>query len=281
VTGLPGARVEANGLSFHVVDEGPRDAETVVLLHGFPDSSYMWREQIQALTDAGFRVIAPDLRGYGESDKPQAVEAYRMETLVRDVVEILGALEVEQTNVVGHDWGAALSWSFAAFVPGMVQRLAVLAVGHPKAFFRALTRSSQGARSWYMLLFQIPRFSEAVISRNDFAFFRRFGGRGMPDVEKYVQDLSRPGALTAALNWYRANAKPWERPQQDVPNVAAPTMGMWGSRDVALTERQMVDSADYVDGPFRYERLEGAGHWMMLERPGEVNDLLLEFLAKP
>ena len=105
--------------------------------------------------------------------------------------------------------------------------------------------------------------------------------RGVPDLEKYVADLSRPGALTAALNWYRANAKPWQRPQQDVPNVTAPTLGMWGSRDVALTERQMVDSADFVEGPFRYERLEGAGHWMMLERPGEVNDLLLEFLAKP
>ena len=272
-------RIEANGLSFHVVDDGPRDGEPVLLLHGFPDSSYMWREQVPALTGAGFRVIAPDLRGYGESDKPQEVQAYRMQTLVRDVVEILGAVDVSEANVVGHDWGAALAWSLAAFVPGMVKRLAVLAVGHPKAFFRALTRTSQGARSWYMLLFQIPRFSEAMISRNDFAFLRRFM-RGVPDLEKYVADMSRPGALTAALNWYRANAKPWERPQ-DVPNVTAPTLGMWGSRDVALTERQMVDSADFVEGPFRYERLEGAGHWMMLERPDEVNDLLLEFLAKP
>ena len=274
-------RVEANGLSFQIVDDGPRDGEPVLLLHGFPDSSHMWREQIPALTGAGFRVIAPDLRGYGESDKPQEVEAYRMQTLVRDVVGILGEVDVSEANVVGHDWGAALAWSLAASVPGMVKRLAVLAVGHPKAFFRALTRTSQGARSWYMLFFQIPRFSEAVISRNDFAAFRRMAGRGVPDLEKEIADLSRPGALTAALNWYRANAKPWQRPQQDVPNVSAPTMGMWGSRDVALTERQMVDSADYVDGPFRYERLEGAGHWMMLERPGEVNDLLLEFLAKP
>jgi pimeloyl-ACP methyl ester carboxylesterase len=272
-------RIEANGLSFHVVDEGPRDAEPVLLLHGFPDSSWMWREQIPALTGAGFRVIAPDLRGYGESDKPQAVEAYRMQTLVQDVVGILGELDVTQANVVGHDWGAALAWSFAAFVPGMVKRLAVLAVGHPKAFFHALTRTSQGAKSWYMLFFQIPRFSEAVISRNDFAALRRLS-RGDPDVERYVQDLGRPGALTAALNWYRANAKPWERPQE-VPNVSAPTLGMWGSRDVALTERQMTVSADFVYGPFRYERLEGAGHWMMLERPAEVNDLLLEFLAKP
>jgi len=274
---LPGTRIETNGLTFHVVDEGPRDGRPVLLLHGFPDSSWMWREQIPALTGAGYRVIAPDLRGFGQSDKPQEVEAYRMETLVRDVAGILGELGVKETNVVGHDWGAALSWSIAAYLPGTVTRLVVLAVGHPKAFFRALTRTSQGARSWYMLFFQIPRFSEAVISRNDFAAFRRLM-RGVPDLDRYVEELSRPGALTTALNWYRANAKPWQRPQQDIPNVTAPTLGMWGSSDFALTERQMMDSGEFVDGPFRYERLE-AGHWMMLQRPDEVNELLLEFLG--
>jgi pimeloyl-ACP methyl ester carboxylesterase len=201
-----------------------------------------------------------------------------MQTLVQDVAGILDAVGVEQAHVVGHDWGAALSWSFAAFLPGRVRRLAVIAVGHPKAFFRALTRSAQGMRSWYMLFFQIPRFSEAVLARNDFAAFRRFM-RGVPDVDKYVADLSRPGALTAALNWYRANAKPWAR-GRDVPNVAAPTLGVWGSRDVALTERQMTDSAEFVDGPWRYERFDGAGHWLMLEQPDRLNSLLIEFLSE-
>jgi pimeloyl-ACP methyl ester carboxylesterase len=236
----------------------------------------MWRNQIEGLTKAGYRVIAPDLRGRGQSDRPEDVEAYRMEELVRDVDGIMRALDIHDAYVVGHDWGAALAWSFAAFVPGRVRRLAVMAVGHPKSFFRALTHSSQGLRSWYMLFFQLRGFSEKALSRNDFALFKRFF-RGMPDMQYYVEDLSRPGALTAALNWYRANARPWQRPVQ-VPNVTAPTLGIWGSRDFALTERQMRDSAEFVDASFRYERME-AGHWMMLQRPDEVNALLIDFLA--
>jgi pimeloyl-ACP methyl ester carboxylesterase len=247
----------------------------VLLLHGFPDSSKLWRNQIPALVEAGYRVIAPDLRGFGQSDKPLEVEAYAMQTLVTDVAGILAAKGVERARVVGHDWGAALAWSFAAFLPGRVQRLTAIAVGHPQSFLRALTRSSQGLRSWYMLFFQIPRFSEKVISRNDFAAFRRMF-RGVPDLDHYVQDLSRPGALTAALNIYRANAKPWQRAQK-VPNVVVPTLGIWGSRDTALTERQMTDSQEFVDGPFRYERMD-AGHWLMLEKPDELNNLLLDFL---
>jgi pimeloyl-ACP methyl ester carboxylesterase len=271
---LPGTRVEANGLSFHVVDEG--EGTPVLLLHGFPDSSWMWRNQIPALVEAGYRVIAPDLRGFGESDKPQDPKAYAMQTLVTDVVGILDALGVERSHVVGHDWGAALAWSYAAFFPGKVERLTAIAVGHPKAFFRALTRTSQGLRSWYMLFFQIPRFSESVLSRNDFAAFRRMF-RSVPDMEQYVQALSRPGALTAALNWYRANARPTQG-TPDVPNVVAPTLGVWGTRDFALTERQMTSSAEFVEGPFRYERIE-AGHWLMLQKPEELNRILLEWLA--
>jgi pimeloyl-ACP methyl ester carboxylesterase len=221
-------------------------------------------------------VIAPDLRGFGQSDKPREVAAYAMQTLVTDVAGILAAKGVERARVVGHDWGAALAWSFAAFLPGKVERLTAMSVGHPQSFLRALTHSSQGLRSWYMLFFQIPRFSEKVISRNDFAAFRRMF-RGVPDLDRYVEDLSRPGALTAALNIYRANAKPWQRAQK-VPNVAAPTLGIWGTRDVALTEKQMTDSAEFVDGPFRYERMD-AGHWLMLENPDELNNLLLDFLA--
>jgi pimeloyl-ACP methyl ester carboxylesterase len=236
----------------------------------------MWRHQIPALTAAGFRVLAPDLRGFGESDRPQDVEAYRMPLLVQDVDAIMRASGVERAHVVGHDWGAALAWAFAASLPGRVHRLAVLAVGHPGAFLRSLTRSSQAARSWYMAFFQIPGFSERMLSRNDFRVFRRFM-KGVPDVDTYVANLSRPGALTAALNWYRANAKPWR--MQRLPNVQAPTLGLYGTRDPALTEMQMRESGRHVDGPFRFERVD-AGHWMMLERPDEVSRLLVEFLSE-
>jgi pimeloyl-ACP methyl ester carboxylesterase len=272
---LPGTRVQANGLWFHVVSEGSGDP--VVLLHGFPDSSYLWRNQIPALTEAGFRAIAPDLRGYGQSDKPPEVEAYDMRLLVQDVAGIMDAAGVERAHVVGHDWGAALAWAFAAYLPGRVRTLTVMAVGHPRAFLRSMLTTSQALRSWYMGFFRIPRFSERMISRNDFALLKR-AGRGVPDVDRYVEAMAEPGALTAALNWYRANVRPLRPPR--VPNVSAPTMGIWGSKDFALTERQMRDSAAFVDGPFRYERIE-AGHWMMLSRPDQVNALLLDFLRTP
>jgi pimeloyl-ACP methyl ester carboxylesterase len=226
--------------------------------------------------DAGYRVIAPDLRGFGESDKPQDPKAYAMSTILADVEGILGALGVDRSHVVGHDWGAAVAWSWAGWRPHRTGRLVTISVGHPRSFLRALLSSSQAARSWYMLFFQIPGFSERILSRNDFAAFRRMG-RGIPDLDYYVAELSRPGALTAALNWYRANAKPWR--VQRVPNVTAQTLGIWGSKDVALTEKQMVDSEKYVDAAWRYERFE-VGHWLMLEQPDELNALLLEFLEK-
>jgi len=269
---LPGKRIEAGGLSFHVVDEGAGD-EAVVLLHGFPDSSYLWRKQIPALTGAGFRVIAPDLRGFGQSDKPQEVEAYRMHLLVRDVNSIMDAVGVERAHVVGHDWGASLAWAFAGSLPGRAHRLVAMAVGHPRAFVRAMVTGSQGLRAWYMGFFRIPGFSERLISRNGFALFRR--GFRSPDIDRNVEALSEPGALTAGLNWYRANVRFTRSPR--LPNVAAPTMGIWGSKDVALTEQQMRRSGEFVDGPFRYERIE-AGHWMQLTRPDQVNALLRDFL---
>src|SRR5438132_3427858 len=167
-------RIEANGLSFQVVDDGPRDGDPVVLLHGFPDSSWMWRNQIPALTGAGFRVIAPDLRGYGQSDKPEGVDAYRMPVLVQDVDAIMRSMGVDAAHVVGHDWGSALASAVAASLPGRVRRLVAMAVGHPRAFLRSLGRSGQALRSWYMLFFQVPRFSESMLSRNDWRMFRRF-----------------------------------------------------------------------------------------------------------
>jgi len=244
-----------------------------VLLHGFPDSSYLWRKQIPVLVEAGYRVIAPDLRGFGQSDKPQEVEAYRMRLLVGDVDAILESLGVESAHVVGHDWGAGLAWATAAFLPGRVRTLTVLAVGHPRAFQKALLTSSQGLRSWYMAFFQIRGFSEMVISRDGFSLFRR--GFRSPDVDQEIEALSQPGALTAGLNWYRANVRPSRG--GSMPNVTAPTMGVWGSKDVALSEKQMKGSAEFVDAEFRYERLE-AGHWMMLTRTEQINALLLGFL---
>ncbi len=269
-------RVAGDGVTLSVVDEGAGPA--VVLLHGFPDSSYVWRKQVPALVGAGLRVVAPDLRGFGESDKPQDVGAYAIRHSVADVVALLDALEIERAYIVGHDWGAGVAWALAAYVPTRVERLVALSVPHP-ATLRERTLE-QREKAWYQLLFQFEGVAEELVRRDDWKLFREFL-RGDGDVERYVADLSRPGALTAGLNWYRANAAP-QRELEDrppVPSVAAPTLGMWSSGDNYLTEDRMIRSREHVTGPWRYERIEGASHWLQLDAPDRVNELLLEFLA--
>jgi pimeloyl-ACP methyl ester carboxylesterase len=270
--------IQANGLTFNVVDEGDRGAPAVLLLHGFPDSSRLWRKQVPALVGAGFRVLAPDLRGFGESDKPEGVEAYSLSTIVGDVVGILDASGVERPHVVGHDWGAALAWGFAAFVPDRVDRLVALSVGHPMAFAERTMEQLQ--KSWYMLLFQFEGVAEQWLSDDDWRNWRRFG-ESHPDIESTIADMSRPGALTAGLNWYRANVPPESlvAGTLDVPPVAADTMGVWSDGDMALTERQMQHSADFVKGTWRYERIDGASHWMQLDAADRLNRLLVDFLG--
>jgi pimeloyl-ACP methyl ester carboxylesterase len=266
-------RIEVSGLSFHVVDEG--DGAPVLLLHGFPDSTKLWRHQIPALVAAGYRVIAPDLRGFGESAKPAGVEAYRGELLLGDVIGLLGALGVQRTHVVGHDWGAFMAWMLAGFAPPMVESLTVLSVGHPASFFG--TGLDQREKSWYMLLFQFD-IAEQLLRADDWKLFRDFT-RHHGELDRWIADLERPGALTAALNWYRANANPaTPLDPASLPRVRARTLGIWSSLDHYLTEVQMVGSSAFVDGPWRYVRVEGASHWLQVDRPTVVNELLLGFL---
>jgi pimeloyl-ACP methyl ester carboxylesterase len=269
-------RVDANGtrIEVDVVGEG----RPVVLLHGFPDSSRLWRHQIAALSDAGFKVIAPDLRGYGGSDKPAEIEAYSILFLAGDVIGVLDHLGVERAHVVGHDWGAALAWAFAAVVPDRVDHLVTLSVGHPSAFVAAGMK--QRELSWYMLLFQYPDIAEQWLSADGWANFREWCHH--PDADAVIADLERDGSLTPALNYYRANIPPesYVAPPLELPAIQAPTMGVWSSNDFALVEAQMADSSKFVAGPWRYERLDGPDHWMQLEAPDEVNRLLLDFLPR-
>lgn len=268
-------RIEANGLTFSVIDAG--DGPGVLLLHGFPDSSYVWRNQVPALVDAGYRVVVPDLRGFGESDKPEGVEAYAMGELLRDVRAILRGLGVPRIHVVGHDWGAALAWMFAITQPQRVDRLVAISVGHPGNFAPRTMRQMQ--LSWYVWLFQVPGLMEELIPRDDWRFLKGWAG-GTGDLDRVVQDLARPGALTAALNWYRANDKP-ERlldPAPTFPMIECPVMGVYGAGDQALIEESMTGSAKYLSGEWRYERIDDAAHWIMLEQPATLNRLLLDFL---
>jgi pimeloyl-ACP methyl ester carboxylesterase len=267
------SRVDVNGvgIEYQVTGHG----RPVVLLHGFPDSGRLWRHQVMALAGAGFQVIVPDLRGYGRSGKPEAVEDYSLVLLAGDVMAILAAEGIDRAHIVGHDWGAALAWALASLAPGSVDHLAVLSVGHPSTLRRTL---EQRQKSWYMLLFQFPGVAERWLTDDNWANLRA----GHPDGDQVAADMEANGSLVPGLNWYRANVGPetWVEPPVQLPPVQAPAMGVWSTGDFALTEVQMTDSAKNVAGPWRYERLDGPGHWMQLEAPDRVNELLLDFLPR-
>jgi pimeloyl-ACP methyl ester carboxylesterase len=269
------SRVDVNGvgIEYQVTGQG----RPVVLLHGFPDSGRLWRHQVPALADAGFQVIVPDLRGYGRSDKPESTEAYSMPLLAGDVMAVLTDLGITKAHVVGHDWGAALAWGLASLAPDSVDQLVTLSVGNPVTFLRTM---EQRQKSWYMLLFQFPGIAERWLTDDNWANFRAWAGH--PDADQVIADLEAGGSLTPGLNWYRANIPPesWAGPPVKLPPVAASTMGIWSTGDIALTEAQMTDSAENMIGTWRYERLNGAGHWMQLEAPDQVNALLLDFLSR-
>jgi pimeloyl-ACP methyl ester carboxylesterase len=268
---------DINGIGISYEVTGPDDGQAVVLLHGFPDSGRLWRNQVPALADAGMRVITPDLRGYGGSDKPAEVEQYAIPFLAGDVLGLLDHLSVDKAHVVGHDWGAALAWAIGSLVPDRVEKLVALSVGNPLAFAGA--GFEQREKSWYMLLFQFEGIAERWLSDNDWANTRAWAHH--PDMDAVIAELEANKSLTPGLNWYRANVPPnvLVDPPMELPPVQAPTMGIWSTGDIALTEAQMKNSEAYCAGEWRYERLEGPGHWMQLEAPDKVNALLLDFLG--
>jgi pimeloyl-ACP methyl ester carboxylesterase len=269
-------KVDSGGVTLDVQVEG--DGRPVILLHGFPDTKRLWSKQVPALVDAGFKVIVPDQRGYGASDKPAVIDAYAIPFLAIDVTAVLDACGVERAHVVGHDWGAAIAWATAALAPDRVDHLAVMSVGHPSSFGSA--GLAQRERSWYMLLFQFPDIAEQWLTMDDWANFREWMNH--PDHDAVVADLERDGSLTPGLNWYRANipAASYVAPPLELPPVQAPAMGIWSSGDRHLLETQMTGSEKYCASSFRYERLDGPGHFMQWEAPADVNRLLLDFLPR-
>jgi pimeloyl-ACP methyl ester carboxylesterase len=270
-----GVRVTGDGgVGIEVFVEGSDDDPPVLLMHGWPDSHVLWRHQVAALTAAGFRTIAPDLRGFGASDMPTEVEAYKIAHSVVDMIAVLDACGVDQARVICHDWGAVAGWGLAAFVPDRVERLVALSVGHPRAFSDA--GFAQRMRSLYMLLFNLPDIAEEWFDRYGAEMLASHGDR-----DAVLAELKRPGALSASFGWYRANAHPRTivSPPPQLPPVSCPVLGVWSSGDTALTEAQMTGSAAYIDGPWRYERIEAAGHWLQLDQPEALNALLLDFLG--
>jgi pimeloyl-ACP methyl ester carboxylesterase len=263
-----------NGLRMQVQSAGQGPA--VVLLHGFPDSHVVWRKQIAPLVAAGFRVLAPDLRGCGDSDMPRAVDAYRLQHVCADVLAMMDQLGIDKARVVGHDWGAAVGWMLCMTAPQRVEQYVALSVGHPAAFARA--GFLQYLRSSYMMWFLLPGLAEQSLSVGDFYLLHRFT-KDRTQVRYWMKSLREPGRLTAALNYYRANVPRAIALGARREPVQVPVMGVWSSGDVALGEAQMRDSSAYVAQSFRYERIEGADHWLQVTAAERVNALLLDFFA--
>jgi pimeloyl-ACP methyl ester carboxylesterase len=271
-------RVELTEVTLDVEVSG--DGPAVLLVHGFPDSHHLWRHQVPALTAAGYKCVAPTLRGFGASDRPDGGPgAYHPAKHVGDLLELLDRLGIDRVHLVGHDWGSGIVQGLAQAAPGRLASLSLLSVGHLAALRDAGWEQRQ--RSWYMILFQLAGLAEEWLSRDGFANFRDMLGEH-PDAETVLAPLRAPGALTAALNIYRAGlpAEVQFGPVLPLPPLQGPVMGVWSTGDRFLTEQSMTGTAKHVDGTWRYERVEGAGHWLQLDRPERVNALLLDFLAE-
>lgn len=270
-------------IRLHTVEAGPADGPVVVLLHGFPEYSYGWRHQIGPLVEAGYRVVAPDGRGYGRSAKPDGIDAYRMDELVGDVLALADALGSRRIRLVGHDWGGIVAWTVAARHPERVERLAILNAPHPDAMRPFLFRHpGQLLRSWYVGLFQLPGVAERILSARNHAALAsaltrtsRPGTFGPAELDGYRAAWRRPGALTGMLNWYRALIR---RPSGPVGRVTAPVRILWGRRDGALLPGLAEASLAFCErGTLR--PFDDATHWLQHEEADAVSAELIAFLA--
>jgi len=270
---ITGQQIKVNDIQLNVYVEG--EGEPVLLLHGFPDSNYLWRGVIPKLVKAGYRVIAPDQRGFGESEAPEGKEHYDMEIIAKDAIAVLDALNVAKAKLVAHDWGAMIGWLLAGTYPERFESYTAISVGHPKAY--ASAGFEQKKKGWYVLFFQLEGIAEKAAMAGDWALFRKMV-HDHPEMDHWIKDLSRPGRLTAGMNWYRANlSKLWKF---EFPRVKIPVLGVWSSDDFALAEDQMIGSAAFVDASWRYERFEGVSHWVPVDVPEKLSDSLLNYFRK-
>jgi pimeloyl-ACP methyl ester carboxylesterase len=287
--GLPSIRhefVRANGLRFHVAASGEGD-RLALFLHGFPECWYSWRHQLPLLARLGFRAWAPDLRGYGETDRPTRVDDYRIETLMDDVAGLIDASGARETVLLAHDWGGVIAWYFAMRRVRPLDRLVVMNLPHPAIMERALRTPRQLARSWYVLLFQLPGLPEALLRARDYrAVQEAFRGMAIdksrfPDeaLRLYRDNAARPGALTAMLNYYRALVRGGARRQRALgyPVLETPTLMIWGERDSALGVETTHGTEAWVPNlTIRY--LPDVSHWVQQEAPERVNAMLEAWL---
>jgi pimeloyl-ACP methyl ester carboxylesterase len=270
---------DVGDVKLHYVEAG--DGPLVVLLHGFPEFWFGWRAQIAPLAAAGYRVVAPDTRGYNLSSRPGDVDAYTVDKLADDIRGLIRERGAESARVVGHDWGGSIAWTMAMNHPEVVDRLAILDAAHPRRLNEGLKHPSQLRRSWYFFFFQPPGLPERIVRANNWRFFRNFLRDARPaytqeELDRYVEAWSQPGAATGMLNYYRAAVRKTSPP---IRPISARTLVIWGQRDRYLGRNLAEPHHDDVPNLDRVERLPNASHWVHHDESERVTQLLKDFFA--
>jgi epoxide hydrolase 4 len=267
--------------TLHYVEAG--DGPLLVLLHGFPEFWFGWRLQIQPLAAAGFRVVAPDTRGYNLSSKSEGFEAYGVDLLADDIRGFIGALGAESAHLVGHDWGGSIAWTVAMNHPEVVDRLAILNAAHPRRLSEGLHHPSQLRKSWYFFFFATPGLPEDVVHARDWHFFRHFLQDANPpytqqEIERYIEAWSQPGAAAGMINYYRASVRQSQKEAAaKLRPLSASTLVIWGENDSYLGSELAEPDREDVPNLDRVERLPDASHWVHHDQADRVNQLLIDF----
>ena len=289
IAGATRTTVDAGSVTLSVQQMGPADGTPVILWHGFPELGYSWRAQAAALAAAGSRAIVPDMRGYGESGRPLGTDNYAFPLLVGDVVGLIEGLGLQSAHLAGHDWGGSLCWATSALRPEMVRSLFILNSPHPVASAECRQVPEQQQKSWYMLLFQFPGIAEEWLLKDDaanleaFVFDTAAPGTFPPEERRIFKDaLMRPGAMTAALEYYRANIPPenWLKPPPDLPPITVPTTIAWADNDAYMSDLLRERSITKVTGACEVVPLAGVSHWAQQEAPDAVSEAIRAHLSR-
>lgn len=278
--------IETNGIKLHVMEAGPEDGPMIMFLHGFPEFWFAWRKQIGYFANKGYLVVVPDQRGYNLSDKPEGIEAYKADELAKDAVGLINFYGRDQIYLVGHDWGASVSWWTALKYPERIKRLVIMNVPHPKIMnANMLTNPKQMQRSWYIFFFQLPNAPEKLGSANNFewpvnvlATTSKPGTFKPEELEEYRKAFAQPEAFSSMVNWYRATLQCRNEPPASF-RITMPLLILWGLDDIAIIPEQADQSLEYCDQA-RLVKFD-ATHWIQHEEPDRVNLMIEEFITQP
>ena len=278
--------VKVNGIRMHYVTMG--NGSLIVLLHGFPEFWYSWRYQIPTLSKQ-FKVVAPDMRGYGETEKPVKKEAYKIEKIVNDIVELIHVLGYEKATIAGHDWGGIISWSIAMMAPDVVEKLIILNAPHPGVYSKYMSKNlKQILRSWYIFFFLIKGIPELILGSSNYKILKssilkssvRKESFTEKDIETYVSSW-KSGGVSGGINYYRANLslRYWSNSNSvSFPKIKVPVLQIWAEDDIFLGKELTENTREFIDAPYRLHLIPNCGHWLQQEASAEVNRIMIKFL---